>query len=210
MLKMLGTETLLETLDADRNLPQLSIPPISSSALNELQTQVIEPPTDRALKYILSILLFPEHFLVLQRVHAFLPLIEASNAALATADHESIDIERVDPDSEQYIQMNLGLGVYEQRRPRSSSPFSQSLSSSSRSSSSSSITSDSSTISSSGSSDSDDPITSFLRASRAIRPLPRRSQPPIFVMPSLLDGDGTDLSESPSVFRHTASQGPDG
>ncbi|KAJ7195511.1 hypothetical protein GGX14DRAFT_676857 [Mycena pura] len=57
---------------------------------------------------------------LLARVQAFLPDIEASNAALAekaAMDPRSVDIENVDGDAE-VIQMNLGLGVFEDRTGR--------------------------------------------------------------------------------------------
>ncbi|KAJ6469043.1 hypothetical protein C8R47DRAFT_1151025 [Mycena vitilis] len=57
---------------------------------------------------------------LLGRVQAFLPEIEASNTALAekaSLDPRSVDIENVDGD-EKVIQMNLGLGVFEDRTGR--------------------------------------------------------------------------------------------
>ncbi|KAJ7666191.1 hypothetical protein DFH06DRAFT_1186185, partial [Mycena polygramma] len=57
---------------------------------------------------------------LLARVQAFLPQIEASNTALAekaSMDPRSVDIENVDGD-EKVIQMNLGLGVFEDRTGR--------------------------------------------------------------------------------------------
>ncbi|KAI8973129.1 hypothetical protein BD414DRAFT_425179 [Trametes punicea] len=55
---------------------------------------------------------------LLQRVQAFLPELAASNAELlrrARENPESVDIENVGEDQEQYIEMNLGLGVFEHR-----------------------------------------------------------------------------------------------
>jgi len=61
---------------------------------------------------------------LLARVQAFLPQIEAANAALDTQvaqDPGSVDIEHLGPEEKQYIQMDLGLGVFEQRQaPRQS------------------------------------------------------------------------------------------
>ncbi|KAJ6595818.1 hypothetical protein DFH09DRAFT_147836 [Mycena vulgaris] len=54
---------------------------------------------------------------LLARVQAFLPEMQASNAALAekaAMDPRSVDIENVEGD-EKIIQMNLGLGVFEDR-----------------------------------------------------------------------------------------------
>ncbi|KAA1479442.1 hypothetical protein DENSPDRAFT_750275, partial [Dentipellis sp. KUC8613] len=53
---------------------------------------------------------------LLARVQAFLPAFEASNAELAQKDPQSLDIENIGEDEEQYIEMNLGLGVFEQRK----------------------------------------------------------------------------------------------
>ncbi|KAI0354059.1 hypothetical protein OH77DRAFT_1426470 [Trametes cingulata] len=55
---------------------------------------------------------------LLSRVQAFLPELAASNAELvrrARENPESVDIENVGEDEEQYIEMNLGLGVFEHR-----------------------------------------------------------------------------------------------
>ncbi|OSC98851.1 hypothetical protein PYCCODRAFT_1454133 [Trametes coccinea BRFM310] len=54
---------------------------------------------------------------LLQRVQAFLPELAASNADLirrARENPESVDIENVG-DEERYIEMNLGLGVFDHR-----------------------------------------------------------------------------------------------
>ncbi|KAF8068644.1 hypothetical protein FPV67DRAFT_1668715 [Lyophyllum atratum] len=54
---------------------------------------------------------------LLSRVQAFLPTLEASNAVLQQQfqnDPSSVDIEHIE-ETEQYIEMNLGLGVFEQR-----------------------------------------------------------------------------------------------
>ncbi|KAJ7927583.1 hypothetical protein B0H13DRAFT_1038270 [Mycena leptocephala] len=54
---------------------------------------------------------------LLTRVQAFLPEIQASNATLlqkASLDPHSVDIENVEGD-EKVIQMNLGLGLFEDR-----------------------------------------------------------------------------------------------
>ncbi|KAG5642179.1 hypothetical protein DXG03_003442 [Asterophora parasitica] len=68
---------------------------------------------------------------LLSRVQAFLPQIEASNAALQQRldnDPSSIDIENVEDGAEQYIEMNLGLGLFEQRRAGATSDESDSSS----------------------------------------------------------------------------------
>ncbi|KAF7981352.1 hypothetical protein HWV62_33807 [Athelia sp. TMB] len=105
---------------------------------------------------------------LLARVKSFLPQIESSNAALASADPAAIDIENVTEEQEGYIEMNLGLGVFEDRKGQPSS----------QSSDSSSL--DSSSESDSDESDSDsesDIITSSTEGiSRIFKPLPRRAQ----------------------------------
>ncbi|KAJ7359292.1 hypothetical protein DFH08DRAFT_845661 [Mycena albidolilacea] len=57
---------------------------------------------------------------LLARVQAFLPQIEASNAALGEMDLRSLDIENTDGD-DKVIEMNLGLGVFEDRSGREGS-----------------------------------------------------------------------------------------
>ncbi|TFK70577.1 hypothetical protein BDN72DRAFT_734183, partial [Pluteus cervinus] len=60
---------------------------------------------------------------LLSRVQAFLPQIEASNVTLAQqveVDPQSVDIENVDSNAERYIEMNLGLGLFEVRPDNSS------------------------------------------------------------------------------------------
>ncbi|KAG6866589.1 hypothetical protein C0991_002077 [Blastosporella zonata] len=76
---------------------------------------------------------------LLARVQAFLPTLEASNALLEQqrqADPASLDIENVGDDAERYIEMNLGLGLFEQRRAGDTAQDSDSSSSDSSSDSS--------------------------------------------------------------------------
>ncbi|RKP09939.1 hypothetical protein THASP1DRAFT_28261 [Thamnocephalis sphaerospora] len=58
---------------------------------------------------------------LLSRVAAFLPQMASANAKLqqeiaSSGDAQAHDIEAVDEDAEQYIEMNLGLGVFEEKR----------------------------------------------------------------------------------------------
>ncbi|OAD81395.1 hypothetical protein PHYBLDRAFT_103513, partial [Phycomyces blakesleeanus NRRL 1555(-)] len=69
----------------------------------ERKTFKIAPPTD-----------------IMSRLQAFLPQIQAANASLQNMKPEDLDIEQVEED-EQYIEMNLGLGVYEHKREVSDS-----------------------------------------------------------------------------------------
>lgn len=90
---------------------------------------------------------------LLARLDEFLPQMAAANAELEQLDDPgsvNIEMQRLDPRSGPYIRMDLGLGVFEQRRPRGGGSRSSSASSSSSSSgSSSSSTGSSSSLSSS-------------------------------------------------------------
>ncbi|KAI8372548.1 hypothetical protein EDC96DRAFT_52232 [Choanephora cucurbitarum] len=57
---------------------------------------------------------------ILSRVQAFLPQMKEANEQLKHADPSKLDIENVD-DQEQYIEMNLGLGVFEEKKDESDS-----------------------------------------------------------------------------------------
>ncbi|KAJ7778328.1 hypothetical protein B0H16DRAFT_1878992 [Mycena metata] len=141
---------------------------------------------------------------LLARVQAFLPQMEASNAALAekaSVDPRSVDIENVDGDQE-VVQMKLGLGVFEDRTGRegSDSESDEEMSSGEEDSDQTSSNSDSSDESSSSEDDSasseedsDDssrpnqgrrfaPLPKRALLDRAIRPLPRRGGPPQIVV----------------------------
>ncbi|KAL0078205.1 hypothetical protein F4703DRAFT_1879197 [Phycomyces blakesleeanus] len=111
LLNIPGREKTLAKLLADTNLlgntkeelkkngPQIPfIPPPE-----ERKTFKIAPPTD-----------------IMSRLQAFLPQIQAANASLQNMKPEDLDIEQVEED-EQYIEMNLGLGVYEHKREVSDS-----------------------------------------------------------------------------------------
>ncbi|TFY78901.1 hypothetical protein EWM64_g5115 [Hericium alpestre] len=120
----------------------------------------------------------PSH--LLERVQAFLPEMEASNAQLLRQDPEAVDIENLGEDEEQYIEMNLGLGVFEQRKERNTTGSEDEGSESeSDSSDDTSTTSDSA----SGSSDSeDDLILAITKTIRPTKPLPKRTRPGIEVL----------------------------
>jgi hypothetical protein len=55
---------------------------------------------------------------ILSRVQAFLPQMQQANESLERADPAALDIENVNEDEEQYIEMNLGLGVLEEKRKK--------------------------------------------------------------------------------------------
>ncbi|CAO3695158.1 unnamed protein product [Umbelopsis ramanniana] len=60
---------------------------------------------------------------LMARLQTFLPELESANRQLdqvVSVDPKKVDIENVD-DSEQYIEMNLGLGVFEEKKPSTSS-----------------------------------------------------------------------------------------
>ncbi|KAJ3993084.1 hypothetical protein F5050DRAFT_1904977 [Lentinula boryana] len=112
--------------------------------LEERKTWAVDPPSE-----------------LLSRVQAFLPQIEASNTILtqrAETDPQSVDMEQLEDDSELYIEMNLGLGVFDME-PQGQSAEEQDTemtdSSLSFSSSSSPLTSPSSSDSDSDSESSD-------------------------------------------------------
>jgi len=123
---------------------------------------------------------------LLARVQQFLPEIERSNAELLQSDPRSIDIEHIEDADERIIEMDLGLGVFEQRQAPSRHSVSSSSSEASFSRSPSRATYDTSSGSSdsssslSSSSDSEDEGNGeYSPCLRAIRPLPKRSNPVI-------------------------------
>ncbi|KZT71154.1 hypothetical protein DAEQUDRAFT_724525 [Daedalea quercina L-15889] len=119
---------------------------------------------------------------LLSRVQAFLPQLAESNAELADRvqnDPSSVDIENVTGD-EAYIEMNLGLGVFEQRRGSDAAASQSDTDTDSDTNSDSSTESAYSTSSSesdgtdSDSSTEDAPPIDRSSSSRPIRPLPKR------------------------------------
>ncbi|GLB44665.1 putative protein with domain of unknown function (DUF4598) [Lyophyllum shimeji] len=136
---------------------------------------------------------------LLSRVTAFLPALQASNALLeqrAQQDPKSVDIEHIDEGMGQYIEMNLGLGVFESRPPGFPEDATTSSGSPSASSSSASSSSASDTDASYDSdSESDAEIITSFTPIRPIKPLPRRSwgnrRPQIVVLPES-QGEGSD------------------
>ncbi|OAX43228.1 hypothetical protein K503DRAFT_731939 [Rhizopogon vinicolor AM-OR11-026] len=118
---------------------------------------------------------------LLARIQDFLPRLKAENDTLTRRIRDnpsSVDIENVEEDAEQYIEMNLGLGVLETRPKHSHSddddPESESASEDSSSLSTSSAESDSEDVSNSDSS-SGSSMRIEVIASRPIKPLPRRA-----------------------------------
>ncbi|KAG1492430.1 hypothetical protein G6F47_008215 [Rhizopus delemar] len=53
---------------------------------------------------------------ILSRVQAFLPQIQQANEQLQSEDVSKLNIENVNENEEQYIEMNLGLGVYDVKK----------------------------------------------------------------------------------------------
>jgi len=138
------------------------------------RTYAVEPPNE-----------------LLSRLQAFLPALEASNHELfrkAEEDPDSIDIENVGQDEAHYVEMNLGLGVFEDRSKAASGsgPEDDDMVTSSDSSSQPDSESDSDS-SDCSSDDSDLIISSSSPDPRPIKPLPRRglTHPGITVL-----GDG--------------------
>ncbi|KAF8920035.1 hypothetical protein CPB85DRAFT_1451641 [Mucidula mucida] len=143
-------EAYMRKLDSSRPVVATST---TAFEFGDRKTFPIDPPAD-----------------LLARVQSFLPQMEASNAILsqrAEADPKSVDIEHLADNMEQYIEMNLGLGVFEQH----GKDFEMGSSSSSSSDSEDDEDSDSDTDSDSSS----EIITSHSTCPRIIKPLPRRT-----------------------------------
>ncbi|KAF8460023.1 hypothetical protein DFH94DRAFT_790994, partial [Russula ochroleuca] len=107
-------------------------------------------------------------------VRQFLPQIERSNAELLQRDPMSLDIEHIEESDEHVVEMDLGLGVFEQRLGRAT-----------RDSSSTSSASDSSSSSDPEEDENRDRSSPRLRS---IRPLPKRPSPMIQVLASRQEG----------------------
>ncbi|KAF8240048.1 hypothetical protein L208DRAFT_1020688, partial [Tricholoma matsutake] len=91
----------LEKLNRNSTNRNIISPPLNFDFRNRTP-HAINPPTE-----------------LLSRIQAFLPAFEASNAILAQraqADPKSVDIEHIDEGMDRYIEMDLGLGVFEDRR----------------------------------------------------------------------------------------------
>ncbi|KAL9716752.1 hypothetical protein Ac2012v2_001204 [Leucoagaricus gongylophorus] len=124
-----------------------------------------------------SMLPVHSHSELLSRVQAFLPQIQSSNEVLnqrMQEDPTSVNIEHISEDMDQYIQMNLGLGVFEDRSNRTQDNHDTVMSSASSSSTSSSSSEEVDQDSDIDSDASSEIITSFVPV-RPIKPLPRRS-----------------------------------
>ncbi|THH10959.1 hypothetical protein EW145_g961 [Phellinidium pouzarii] len=130
------------------------------------ETHPVEPPTH-----------------LLERLHQLLPQMEAANAELvhrAQVDPESVDIEHLDnAEDGQYIEMNLGLGVYDMHRPTSEGVESNESNARSISDASGSSDDDTSDSDTSGS-ETGNPATNHVR--RPTLPLPKRARPNIVVL----------------------------
>ncbi|KAH7335482.1 hypothetical protein B0J17DRAFT_670329 [Rhizoctonia solani] len=164
------------------NLLEFQDPQTRSSRVEELlastpsrSEQTINLPP-KSLEELRSASLPVNHDL-LSRLEAFLPAMHESTQQLqqqAQSDPSSLDIEHLDPSTQEYIEMNLGLGVYESR-PNQSHTTSSSDSDSDASSDSDS-TSDSDSGSDSESDDERPDVLSILM--RAVPPVPRTQPPP--------------------------------
>ncbi|KIM63679.1 hypothetical protein SCLCIDRAFT_1214068 [Scleroderma citrinum Foug A] len=130
--------SLLERLNDASSSTNVSTDPQDILNISERNTHPVAPPTE-----------------LLARVQSFLPAIHASNEALAQKSRDEVNVENVEEDEELYIEMNLGLGVFETKRRRST-------------------TSESSTESDSSSSEDDSSSSVDMKpaASRPIKPLP--------------------------------------
>ncbi|KAJ7904266.1 hypothetical protein B0H14DRAFT_595194 [Mycena olivaceomarginata] len=84
------------------NTSSPAVGPSLGSIMSGINASEPGPANERSLNELLG------------RVQAFLPQIEASNAALEEKDPHSLDIENTDGD-DKVIQMSLGLGIFEDR-----------------------------------------------------------------------------------------------
>ncbi|KAG2204567.1 uncharacterized protein EV154DRAFT_313463 [Mucor mucedo] len=104
LLNVSGNKKKLEDLINPSAAPDQKsindIPAMLAAASVDRKTFAVGPPSD-----------------ILSRVQAFLPQLKSANEQLKAADPKSLDIENVEEDDGQYIEMNLGLGVYEEKRP---------------------------------------------------------------------------------------------
>ncbi|KAI8388657.1 uncharacterized protein BYT42DRAFT_611675 [Radiomyces spectabilis] len=92
--KLLAEKKSQETHNEPMDTDSLPTPPPP----NERKTYKVEAPSD-----------------LLSRIQAFLPQLESANKELENTDPSNLDIENVN-EEDQYIEMNLGLGVYEEKR----------------------------------------------------------------------------------------------
>ncbi|KIY63337.1 hypothetical protein CYLTODRAFT_403395 [Cylindrobasidium torrendii FP15055 ss-10] len=133
--------------------------------LGERKTYAMDPPSE-----------------LLARVQSFLPQMEASNAMLSDADPSTLDIENISEGAEQYIEMNLGLGVFEQRKPGETTTAAADFEMGALSSSDSSDEEDD--CSDTDTDESSEIITCYTPSPRLIKPLPKRrvTRPEIVVL----------------------------
>ncbi|KAF1803444.1 hypothetical protein V8B55DRAFT_1447522 [Mucor lusitanicus] len=81
----------------------------SNKSINDISAMMIDSESKRTFPVGQSD--------ILSRVQAFLPQLKNANEQLEKADPSKLDIENVDEEDGQYIEMNLGLGVYEEKKP---------------------------------------------------------------------------------------------
>ncbi|KAG6860891.1 hypothetical protein C0995_006330 [Termitomyces sp. Mi166 len=100
-LEVEDEEARLRRIQSTLEKLNTSSPPSSFSLPTERSRPHAIPPSD-----------------LLRRAQTFLPEFAASNAAIEQqrqVDPSSVDIECIEEDAERYIEMNLGLGLFEQR-----------------------------------------------------------------------------------------------
>jgi len=172
-------QSILETLNSKGS--SKSDIPIGAFDFADKKPHHIEPPKE-----------------LLSRLQAFLPQMEASNATLAQqieADPQSVDIENV-ADDEEIIEMNLGLGVFEDKSKRSKKRANSAEDSDDSMSDSDSSSSDDSD--SSVSSCSTEIVTSNDSSPRRMKPLPKRlgTRPGIVMLDDSIDSQSPTSSSS--------------
>ncbi|KAJ7269896.1 hypothetical protein C8J57DRAFT_1323861 [Mycena rebaudengoi] len=156
---------------------------------------------------------------LLARVQTFLPQLEAANAELdgkVAMDPRSVDIENVEGD-ERVIEMNLGLGVFEDRKGKERSASDEEISDADAegedddeesSDSTNATSSDESSSADESNADSDSDLDSLSNdaprhplaplpkralLSREIKPLPRRARPEIVVLSETATEGGSGI-----------------
>lgn len=195
---------LLSTIDSTSNthqtprpLEQLMLPSSASSAMDTTQTSEL-----------------------ISRVQAFLPQIMAANEELfrrARETHSSVDIEHFDGTEGAYIEMNLGLGLFEQRTGPTAEENASSSGDSSTTTSDTDSSSDPDEDEDTHSSGSDDEeaetpdLIALVTGTRPMRPLPtkRRRKPITQKGPSIVVLSSSDNQpDLPKSSSHAPSQDP--
>ena len=121
VISFLGIQT-----DPGRTMTFLDFPESSTTKTDKLLKSAVEnekSPTKQPAAQILSRVppkIEPIRSEVLSRAAAFLPQLAASNRAILQRNPEEINIEMLKGDETEVIEMKLGLGVFEEKKKKSS------------------------------------------------------------------------------------------